>query len=104
MEKQGKLFKLNNERWTQAKTAKKLGISQASVSRAIKIATAVEERPELSGLKGSQILEILRREKREKAIAKTAAASGVSQASMIKAIEIVQRDASGSFIGSETEE
>jgi len=36
------------QRWTQDKTAQDLGISQQAVSKAIKIATAIEEHPELA--------------------------------------------------------
>lgn len=44
------------EGWTQDKTAEDLGISRQAVGKAIKIAEAIEEHPELAGLKGEQIL------------------------------------------------
>ena len=40
--------------WSQRKTASDLGISQPAVVKAIKIATAIEEHPELAKLKGGQ--------------------------------------------------
>jgi len=44
------------EIWTQAQTAKDLGITQGEVARSIKIATAIEEYPELAGKSGQEIL------------------------------------------------
>ena len=42
--------------WTQAQTARDLGISQPSVVKAIKIATAIEEHPELAKLNSGQAI------------------------------------------------
>ena len=49
--------------WSQQKTADDLGISHDSVSYAVQIAKAVEEKPELAKLKGTQILREIRIEK-----------------------------------------
>ena len=43
------------EVWTQDKTAKDLGISRQAVNKAIKIAEAIEEHPELAKLSGQRI-------------------------------------------------
>lgn len=50
--------------WTQEQTAKDLGISRQAVSKAIDIAKAVEEKPELARLRSGE--KILREQKREK--------------------------------------
>jgi N6-adenosine-specific RNA methylase IME4 len=42
--------------WSQDKTAEALGVSQPTISQAIKIATLIEEHPEWAHLKGKQIL------------------------------------------------
>ena len=47
---------VNGEGWTQEKTAENLGISQDAVSRAIQIAKAVEEYPELAKYKGAEVI------------------------------------------------
>ncbi len=54
----------SNDGWSQSRTADDLGISQQAVGKAIKIATAIEEYPELAGKRsGQQILsEYKRRE------------------------------------------
>jgi hypothetical protein len=46
--------------WTQADTARELGISQQAVSNCIQIARAIEAIPALAGLKGTAILKALR--------------------------------------------
>ena len=46
--------------WTQADTARELGISQQSLSNAIQIARAIELIPELARFKGTAILKALR--------------------------------------------
>ena len=51
------------ELWSQEKTAKDLNISQQAVSKAIQIATAVEEYPELADKKGIEILRTLKAKK-----------------------------------------
>ena len=57
---------LNGGGWTQTKTAQDLGISQHAVGKAIQIAKAVEERPELARLSGEAILrETRKKEHRE---------------------------------------
>ena len=48
--------KLDDEGWSREKTAKDLNISPTSVSRAIEIAEAVEEYPDLAKEKGSVVL------------------------------------------------
>jgi hypothetical protein len=47
---------INGEGWTQEQTAKDLGISQLSVVKAMKIATAIEQYPDLANKKGQAIL------------------------------------------------
>ena len=42
--------------WTQAQTAADLGISQPAVVKAIKIATAIEQHPDLAGKSGQAVL------------------------------------------------
>lgn len=49
-----------SEGWTQAQTAKDLGISQPAVRKAIKIATAIEDKPELASSGSGQILKPLK--------------------------------------------
>ncbi len=48
------LTSINGEGWSQAKTAEDLHISQPTISRAIKIATAIEKYPELARIKSGQ--------------------------------------------------
>lgn len=50
--------------WTQVQTAQDLGISQPAVVKAIKIATAIEQHPDLAGLRSGQAIltEVKRRE------------------------------------------
>jgi len=55
--------KLEDEGWTQEKTAKDLGISQPAVAQAITIAKAIEKNPELAKFKGKQILHKIKIEK-----------------------------------------
>ncbi len=51
------LFQQNNDGWSQAETARDLGISQPAVSKAIQAAEAMERHPELAGLpSGTAIL------------------------------------------------
>jgi len=50
------------EPWSQTKTAQDLGISQQAVAKAIQIAKAVEERPELAKLSGEAILRETRKQ------------------------------------------
>ena len=45
----------NGKGWTQEKTAKDLKISQQAVSKAVEIATAIEEYPELATKKGPRM-------------------------------------------------
>ena len=58
------LLQCSNDGWTQDKTAKDLGISQQAVTKAIKIATAIEEYPDLAEKKSGQtiLMELKRRE------------------------------------------
>ena len=48
--------------WTQEKTAEDLGISQPAVNKAIQIATAIEEYPELATKKGPRMPQCSERE------------------------------------------
>lgn len=64
------LLEPNKVLWTQEQTAKDLGISRPTVVQAIKIATAIEERPELASKKGEQILRTLKIEAQKEAIEK----------------------------------
>ena len=59
---------INDSGWTQKATAKDLGISQPAVAKAIKIATVIEERPELANKKGEQILRTLKIEAQKEVI------------------------------------
>jgi len=60
-----------SEGWTQEKTAKELNISQQAVAKAIQIATAIEEYPELAKeKKGEVILREYRIKKEKEAIQK----------------------------------
>jgi len=54
--KHSSLSQNDNDGWSQQKTADDLGVSHTSVVYAIQIAKAVEEKPELAKLKGTQIL------------------------------------------------
>ena len=65
------------EGWTQQQTAESLGISRPAVVKAIQIATAVEERPELARLKGEQILRKLKIEKQIEEITRLKPVAGV---------------------------
>jgi hypothetical protein len=47
-----------SEFWTYQKTADNLNISEIAVRRAIQIATAIEERPELANLQVTGLLKI----------------------------------------------
>ena len=53
---------------TQKQTAEELGISQPAVAKAIKIATAVEEHPDLAGKPGQQVLAEHKRRKVDKPV------------------------------------
>ena len=67
--KHSSLPQCGNDGWTQKKTAKDLGISQQAVAKALKIAKAVEEYPELAGhKKGSVILVEYLKKRREKEV------------------------------------
>lgn len=65
------------EGWTQQQTAESLGISQPAVVKAIQVATAVEERPELAKLKGEQILRKLKIERQIEEIKQLKPVEGV---------------------------
>ena len=47
--------------WTQEKTAQDLGISRQAVAKAIKLATMIEEHPELAGKSGQAMLAAVKR-------------------------------------------
>ena len=63
--------------WSLQKTAADLGISKPAVVKAIKIATAVEEHPDLARLKGEQILRILKIEAQREQIQKLKTPTGL---------------------------
>jgi len=46
-----------SRKWSLRKTAAKLGISVGNVSEAIKLSTAILDKPELEGLKRAEALE-----------------------------------------------
>ena len=50
------LLQCNNDAWSQKRTAKDLGISQPAVTKAIEIATAIEEHPGLVKLHSGQAI------------------------------------------------
>lgn len=54
--------------WSFQRTADALGISKPAVVKAIQIAEAIEERPELAKLKGEQIIRTLKLEAQKEAI------------------------------------
>ena len=57
------------EGWTQDRTAQELGISQQAVTKAIKIATAIEEYPDLANYqKGTPVLKEYAKRERQKLI------------------------------------
>lgn len=58
----------NDKGWTQQETAKDLGISRPSVVKAIKIATAIEEYPDLARKKGEAILSEYKRRQKTKEV------------------------------------
>jgi len=63
--------------WSDESIAKELNVTQQAISKAIKIATAVEERPELARLKGEQILRKLKIEKQIEEITRLKPVAGV---------------------------
>lgn len=63
--------------WGIEDTAQDLGISVGATYKAIKIATAIEERPELASKKGEQILRTLKLEAQQEQIEKLETPSGL---------------------------
>jgi len=72
------LPKFGDDGWSQMKTAQDLGVSRQKISRDIKIATAIEEYPELAKRESGQavLTEAKRRAALEKARAKQASNTG----------------------------
>ncbi len=48
----------SNDGWTQARTAKDLGVSQQTIDRDIQIATAIEKHPEIVGKTNGQAIPV----------------------------------------------